>query len=113
MHVVCKGLILLILLFFATAIGKKVYEPLEVYEVNEVSENTIEESKEKDSPGLLPLPLQPVVQAQELNYGELNKYIFRTPMASYEQVTNNRKWTTPENGSALFPPINGTSLYRS
>ena len=100
MNVICTGVILVILLFFAVSIGKKVYEPFEV-------------KIEKEQIGLLPLPLQPVVQAQELNYGELNKYIFRTPMASYEQVTNNRKWTTPENGSALFPPINGTSLYRS
>jgi len=101
MNVLCTGVILVILLFFAVSIGKKVYEP---FDVNKI---------EKEQIGLLPLPLQPVVQAQELNYGELNKYIFRTPMASYEQVTNNRKWTTPENGSALFPPINGTSLYRS
>ena len=100
MNVLCTGVILVILLFFAVSIGKKVYEPFEV-------------KIEKEQIGLLPLPLQPVVQAQELNYGELNKYIFRTPMASYEQVTNNRKWTTPENGSAVVPPINGTSLYRS
>lgn len=101
MNVLCTGIILVILLFFAVSIGKKVYEH---FEFNKI---------EKEQIGLLPLPLQPVVQAQELNYGELNKYIFRTPMASYQQVTNNRKWTTPENGSALFPPINGTSLYRS
>ena len=101
MNVLCTGVILVILLFFMVSIGKKVYEP---FDINKI---------EKEQIGLLPLPLQPVVQAQELNYGELNKYIFRTPMASYEQVTNNRKWTTPENGSALFPPINGTSLYRS
>ena len=101
MNVLCTGIILVILLFFAVSIGKRVYEP---FEVNRI---------EKEQVGLLPLPLQPVVQAQELNYGELNQYIFRTPMASYQQVTNNRKWTTPENGSALFPPINGTSLYRS
>jgi len=101
MNVLCTGVILVILLFFMVSIGKRVYEP---FDVNKI---------EKEQIGLLPLPLQPVVQAQELNYGELNKYIFRTPMASYEQVTNNRKWTTPENGSALFPPINGTSLYRS
>lgn len=101
MNVLCTGIILVILLFFAVSIGKKVYDP---FEVNRI---------EKEQVGLLPLPLQPVIQAQELNYGELNKYIFRTPMASYQQVTNNRKWTTPENGSALFPPINGTSLYRS
>jgi hypothetical protein len=33
-------------------------------------------------------------------------------VGSYEQITNNKKWTTPENGSALFPPINGMSLYK-
>ena len=103
MEVLCTGFILIVVLFFATAIGKRVYEPFEMQV----------DLPEKEEIGLLPLPLQPVVEAQELNYGELNKYIFRTPMASYEQVTNNRKWTTPENGSALFPPINGTSLYKS
>jgi len=101
MNVICKGFILVVLLFFVTTLGKKIHEPFEVNEVNEVKEI-----------GLLPLPLQPVVQAQDLNYGDLNKYEYRTPMASYEQVTNNRKWTTPENGRALFPPINGTSLYK-
>ena len=106
MNVLWTGFILVIVLFFATTIGKRVYEPLEM-QVNKV------EIPEKEQVGLLPLPLQPVIEAQELNYGELNKYIFRTPMASYAQVTNNRKWTTPENGSALFPPINGTSLYKS
>lgn len=98
MNVLCNGLILVIVLFFATTIGKKIHEPFKI--------------EEKESIGLLPLPLQPNIQAQEVNYGDLNKYIYRTPMASYSQVTNNRKWETPENGSALFPPINGTSLYK-
>ena len=105
MNVICTGFNLLVVLYFTILIGKKVYDPFELEKAHKITET--------NSPGLLPLPLQPVVQAQELNYGELNKYIYRTPMASYEQVTNNRKWTTPENGSALFPPINGTSLYKS
>ena len=92
------GALLVTLLFFITAIGKKVNEPFV--------------TKERERPEvLLDLPLQPVVKAQELNYGALVKYEYRTPMASYEQVTNNRKWETPENGRALFPPINGTTLY--
>ena len=107
MDVLCTGFILVVVLFIATAIGKRVDEPFEI-QVDKVKVDL----PEKEEIGLLPLPLQPVIEAQELNYGELNKYIFRTPMASYEQVTNNRKWTTPENGSALFPPINGTSLYK-
>jgi len=105
MNVLCTGFILVVLLFFATTIGKKMYEPYESYQVNKIQET--------ESVGLLPLPLQPVVQAQDLKYGDLNKYIYRTPMASYDQVINKRKWTTPENGTALFPPINGTSLYKS
>ena len=107
MNVLCTGFILLGVLYFAILIGKKIYEPFEP-QVTKVHNTST-----KDEIGLLPIPLQSTVQAQELNYGDLNKYIYRTPMASYEQVTNNRKWTTPENGSALFPPINGTSLYRS
>ena len=93
------GALLVTFLFFITAIGKKVNETFV--------------TKESDRPEvLLDLPLQPVVKAQELNYGDLVKYEYRTPMASYEQVTNNRKWETPENGRALFPPINGSSLYK-
>ena len=107
MNVLCTGFILLGVLYFAILIGKKIYEPFEPQVTKVHNKST------KDEIGLLPIPLQSTVQAQELNYGDLNKYIYRTPMASYEQVTNNRKWTTPENGSALFPPINGTSLYRS
>jgi hypothetical protein len=98
MNVLCTGVILVIVLFLMTTIGKKLNEPFEV--------------RKEEPIGLLTLPLQPVVQAQEVNYGGLNKYIYTTPMASYAQVTNNRKWVTPENGSALFPPINGTSLYK-
>jgi len=93
------GALLVTFLFFMTSLGKKVNEPFQV-------------TKERERPEvLLDLPLQRVIKAQELNYGDLVKYEYRTPMASYEQVTNNRKWETPENGSALFPPINGATLY--
>ena len=92
------GALLVTFLFFMTAIGKKVNETFV--------------TKERERPEvLLDLPLQPIVKAQDLNYGSLVKYEYRTPMASYEQVTNNRKWETPENGRALFPPINGATLY--
>jgi len=93
------GALLVTLLFYITSIGKKINEPFQV-------------SKEKERPEvLLDLPLKTVVKAQDLNYGALVKYEYRTPLASYDQVTNNKKWTTPENGRALFPPINGTTLY--
>jgi hypothetical protein len=92
------GAFLVLLLFFITALGKKINEPFQV-------------TKEERPEVLLDLPLQPVVKAQDLNYGSLVKYEYRTPMASYKQVTNNRKWETPENGRALFPPINGATLY--
>ena len=75
---------------------KKIYEPFTTVPKSEV---------------LLDLPLQPTINEQNVNYGDLNKYIYKTPMASYAQITNNKKWDTPENGSALYPPINGTSLY--
>jgi hypothetical protein len=92
------GAFLVLLLFFITSLGKKINEPFQV-------------TKEERPEVLLDLPLQPVVKAQDLNYGSLVEYEYRTPMASYEQVTNNRKWETPENGRALFPPINGATLY--
>jgi hypothetical protein len=92
------GALLVTLLFFMTSIGKIVNEPFQV-------------SKETKPEVLLDLPLQRVVKAQDLNYGDLVKYEYRTPMATYAQVTNNRKWKTPENGRALFPPINGATLY--
>ena len=91
------GALLVTLLFLITTLGKKINEPF---------------TKEKKEVFLLDLPLQPIVKAQDLNYGDLNSYEYRTPMASYAQVTNNRVWTTPENGTALFPPINGNSLYK-
>jgi hypothetical protein len=70
------GALLVTLLFFMTSIGKKINEPFQV-------------SKEKERPEvLLDLPLQTVVKAQDLNYGDLVKYEYRTPMASYAQVTN-------------------------
>ena len=94
------GALLVTLLFFVTAIGKKLNEPF-----------VSKEKEPKETDVLLDLPLQAKPQAQDLNYGALVKYEYRTPMASYEQVTNNKKWTTPENGTALYPPINGTSLY--
>ena len=94
------GALLVTLLFFVTAIGKKLNEPF-----------VSKEKEPEETDVLLDLPLQAKPQAQDLNYGALVKYEYRTPMASYEQVTNNKKWTTPENGKALYPPINGTSLY--
>jgi hypothetical protein len=90
---------LVTLLFLITALGKKINEPF------------TKEKKKENEVALLDLPLQPIIKAQNLNYGDLISYEYRTPMASYAQVTNNKIWTTPENGSALFPPINGNSLY--
>lgn len=94
------GALLVLLLFFVTAIGKKINEPFASKEI-EIEKPDV----------LLDLPLQANPQAQDLNYGALVRYEYRTPMASYEQVTNNKKWNTPENGKALYPPINGSSLY--
>ena len=92
------GAFLVTVLFLLTRIGKKINEPFE----NGVKTIDV----------LLDLPLRDTIQAENLNYGDLVKYEFRTPLQSYEQITNNKKWTTPENGSALFPPINGMSLYK-
>lgn len=99
MRIVVTGACLLILLILLTGIGKKIREPFT--------------STPKENPDvLLDSPLQSVIQAQQVNYGDLRKYVSQTPMASYAQVTNNRRdWKNPENGSALFPPINGTSMY--
>jgi len=93
------GAFLVTILFFLTRLAKKIHEPFE----NE---------KSKPFDVLLDLPLKDTIQAEHLNYGDLSKYEFRTPLQSYEQITNNKKWTTPENGTALFPPINGMSLYK-
>jgi len=99
MHVVVTGAILLIVLFFITTLGKKINEPFTVSHM--VSPDV-----------LLEYPLQNSIHEQDIKYGGLNKYVFQTPMASYAQVTNNKRyWDNPENGSALYPPINGKSLY--
>jgi hypothetical protein len=98
MDVIITGGILVILLFFITTLGKKINEPF-----------TIQPTRQDV---LLDFPLKQTIQATPVNYGDLNKYIYKTPMASYEQVTNNKRyWDNPENGSALYPPINGTSMY--
>jgi hypothetical protein len=100
MHVILTGAILLIVLFLITTIGKKINEPFTI-------------SHTTASPDvLLDNSLQNSIHEQDVKYGGLNKYVFQTPMASYAQVTNNKRhWDNPENGSALYPPINGTSLY--
>ena len=93
------GAFLVTVLFLLTRLGKKINEPFENASVTSID-------------ALLDLPLKDTIQAENLNYGDLVKYEFRTPLQSYEQITNNKKWTIPENGSALFPPINGMSLYK-
>ena len=93
------GAFLVTVLFLLTRLGKKIHEPFENGNVKTIDV-------------LLDLPLRDTIQAEHINYGDLVKYEFRTPLQSYEQITNNKKWTTPENGSALFPPINGMSLYK-
>ena len=99
MHIIVTGAILLIVLFLITTIGKKINEPF-----------TVSHTASPDV--LLDYTLQPTIQEQDVKYGGLNKYVFQTPMASYAQVTNNKRyWDNPENGSALYPPINGKSMY--
>ena len=93
------GAFLVTILYFLTCLAKKTHEPFENVPVNKFDV-------------LLDLPLKDTIQAENIKYGDLVKYEFRTPLQSYEQITNNKKWTTPENGSALFPPINGMSLYK-
>lgn len=93
------GAFLVTLLFLLTCLGKKINEPFENASVKKLDV-------------LLDLPLRDTIQAEDLKYGDLVKYEFRTPLQSYEQITNNKKWTIPENGSALFPPINGMTLYK-
>jgi hypothetical protein len=98
MDVIITGGILVVLLFFITTLGKKINEPF------------TQQSNQQDV--LLGYPLKKSIHATDTNYGALNKYIYETPMASYEQVTNNKRyWSNPENGTALYPPINGKSMY--
>ena len=98
-HILMTGCMLILALLIITYIGKRHMEPFE-----------IEPQPQFDV--LLEYPLQQSIHATDVNYGGLNKYIYTTPLASYEQVTNNKKnWNNPEDGSALFPEINGTSMY--
>lgn len=99
MCVIVTGAILIFVLFIITSIGKKIRK----------KEPFTNEPEKTDL--LLDLPLQKN-RKMDVNYGDLHKHVFKTPMASYEQVTNHKRyWNNPENGSALFPPINGTTLY--
>ena len=98
-YILITGSILIFILWILTLLGKKL-EPFE--STNHISRPDV----------LLNNPVH--LQLSSINYGELNRYKMSTPMASYEQVTNNKKnWMNPENGSAPFPEINGTSFYES
>lgn len=100
------GASLVLILFILTAIGKRVNEPFTL--------STTASAISLGPDALLEYPLQDKIQAQEnVGYGQLNQYRVESPMASYAQITNNRReWTNPENGTALYPPINGTSMYK-
>jgi hypothetical protein len=99
MNVIVTGGILVLFLFCITTLGKKLNEP---FTMGSTSPDV-----------LLNIPLKSSIHAQDVNYGELNKYRYETPLASYAQITNNKRyWDNPENGTALYPPINGTSLYK-
>jgi len=95
---IITGIGLLCALFIATQIRRKQHEPFT---------QPIESIHV-----LLDKPIKQPVNTHPVNYGGLNKHVYQTPMASYAQVTNHKRyWNNPENGTALLPSINGTSLY--
>jgi hypothetical protein len=97
-YILITGGTLIFILWILTLLGKK----LEPFESNYISRPDV----------LLTSPVH--LKLSSANYGDLKRYIPSTPMASYAQVTNNKKiWMNPENGSAPFPEINGTSFYKS
>ena len=96
-YILITGGTLVIILWIITFLGKKQLE-------------TFETKLPVNTNVLLNKPVD--FHLSDANYGDLNKYIFSTPLASYEQITNNKKnWNNPENGTAILPEINGTSFY--
>jgi hypothetical protein len=96
-YVLTTGSILIFTLLILTGLGKQ----LEPFETNSYVERP---------DVLLNNPVQ--LQLSSANYGDLNRFKTSTPLSSYAQVTNNKKnWINPENGSAPFPELNGTSFY--
>ena len=77
-HILMTGIILILALLIITYIGKRQFEPFDIQPYN-IPDH------------LLEYPLQPSIHTSDVNYGGLNKYIYTTPMASYAQVTNNKK----------------------
>ena len=71
------GALLVLLLFFVTAIGKKINEPFASKEI-EIEKPDV----------LLDLPLQANPQAQDLNYGALVRYEYRTPINQLPLVSS-------------------------
>ena len=100
MNVCMTGLILVSILFATTYLGKRQIEPFAV--PDKQTFDVLLDNYLRPYDGYIKL----------VNYGELNKYIATSPMASYAQITNNKQyWSNPENGTALYPSINGKALY--
>jgi hypothetical protein len=96
-YILITGSSLVFILWILTFLGKKQFEPF----------NTMLPAH---ADVLLNRPVH--FHLSNAKYGQLNKYRSSTPLASYEQITNNKKnWKNPENGSAMLPEINGTSFY--
>ena len=96
----CSCIILLSLLYLFTRLSEK-YPP-----------ETFINPPQED---LLVSDIFPV-QLRKLNvkYNEFGQYKPQTPLASYEQVTNNPKHIqTPENGSILIPELSAFAFYNS
>jgi hypothetical protein len=52
------------------------------------------------------------IRELHVNYEAYRKYVPQTPLASFEQITNNFRYvSTPEEGSALVPELSAFAFY--
>jgi hypothetical protein len=52
------------------------------------------------------------IRELNVNYEAYRKYVPQTPLASFEQITNNFRYvSTPEEGSALVPELSAFAFY--
>jgi hypothetical protein len=49
----------------------------------------------------------PSLRLNQISYQHSQKHRVLSPMSSFEQTTNNQKYTSPDNGTNLLPELSG------
>jgi hypothetical protein len=87
----------ILVLFLLTYLGKKQLERTEPF-ILPMDVNTSDDVLLDETPSL---------KINHVSYQHSQKKRIVTPMSSFEQVSNNQKYTSPDNGSILLPELSG------